>query len=80
MVFNTRFALAEEYDLCESQIDEYQNNGHILLRNVIPESEIAELRISVLRSHEVLKHEEEDFQKAFRITQNLWEINDTVRP
>ncbi|KAI6097369.1 phytanoyl-CoA dioxygenase [Pisolithus croceorrhizus] len=79
MVFNTRFALAEDYDLCQSQVDEYQNNGHILLRNVIPESEIAELRTAVLRAHEALKAEEEDFQKAFRITQNLWEINDTVR-
>ncbi|KAI6111774.1 phytanoyl-CoA dioxygenase [Pisolithus croceorrhizus] len=54
-------------------------SGHILLRNVIPESEIAELRTAVLRAHEALKAEEEDFQKAFRITQNLWEINDTVR-
>ncbi|KAI6097370.1 phytanoyl-CoA dioxygenase [Pisolithus croceorrhizus] len=79
MVFNTRIALAEDYDLCQSQVDEYQNNGHILLRNVIPKSEIAELRTAVLRTHEALKAEEEDFQKAFRITQNLWEINDTVR-
>ncbi|KAI5996530.1 phytanoyl-CoA dioxygenase [Pisolithus orientalis] len=60
MVFHTRVALAEDYDLSQSQINEYQNNGHILLRNLS-------------------KPKKKDFQKAFRITQNLWEINDVVR-
>ncbi|KIN94873.1 hypothetical protein M404DRAFT_1008004 [Pisolithus tinctorius Marx 270] len=59
--------------------DVYRPQGHILLRNVIPESEVIELRTAVLRAHEALKAEEEDFQKAFRITQNLWEINDVVQ-
>ncbi|KAI6035778.1 phytanoyl-CoA dioxygenase [Pisolithus marmoratus] len=70
MVFNTRVALAEDLRPLP---------GHILLRNVVPESEIAELRTAVLRAHEALKDEEEDFQQAFRITQNLWENDDVVR-
>ncbi|KAG6332855.1 hypothetical protein ID866_6231 [Astraeus odoratus] len=79
MVFTTRLALSEDYPLSDGQVDQYQKNGHILLRNVIPAAELAELRTAVLRAHDALIAEEEDFQKAFRITQNLWEVNDVVR-
>ncbi|KAF9220089.1 PhyH-domain-containing protein [Gyrodon lividus] len=85
MVFNTNFQQLEEYPVTQAQIDEYQNNGHILLRNVIPAHEIAEFRTAVLRSHDALLTPEDrlpamsTYDKAFRLTENLWEINDVVR-
>ncbi|KAH7883137.1 phytanoyl-CoA dioxygenase [Phlebopus sp. FC_14] len=85
MVFNTNFPLLEEYPLSQSVIDEYQENGHVLLRNVIPASEIPEFRNVVLRSHDALLTDEDrrpamtTYDKAFRLTENLWEINDLVR-
>ena len=33
----------------------------------------------MLQAHQALIDEEEDFQKAFRCTQNLWEVNNVVR-
>lgn len=63
----------------------FHTKGHILLRNVIPASEIAEFRTAVLRSHDALLTEEDrrpamtTYDKAFRLTENLWEINDVVR-
>lgn len=33
----------------------------------------------MLQAHQALIDEEENFQKAFRCTQNLWEVNDVVR-
>ncbi|KAL4063342.1 hypothetical protein V8B97DRAFT_2061576 [Scleroderma yunnanense] len=79
MVVNVRATLAEEYILSQTEATKYQKDGHILLKNVVPASEIDELRTAVLKAHQALIAEEEDFQKAFRITQNLWEVNDVVR-
>ncbi|KIM54501.1 hypothetical protein SCLCIDRAFT_31028 [Scleroderma citrinum Foug A] len=79
MVVNIQAPLAEDYPLTQADIAQYQKDGHILLKKVVPPSEIDELRTVVLQAHQALIDEEEDFQKAFRCTQNLWEVNNVVR-
>ncbi|KIM52041.1 hypothetical protein SCLCIDRAFT_32975 [Scleroderma citrinum Foug A] len=62
MVVNIQAPLAEDYPLTQAAIAQY---GHILLNNVVPPSEIDELRTVVLQAHQALIDEEENIQKAF---------------
>ncbi|KDR74726.1 hypothetical protein GALMADRAFT_141073 [Galerina marginata CBS 339.88] len=77
--------LSEDYPLSQRQIDEYQKNGHILLYNVVPPAQVAGLRAAVLKTHNSLLTEEgrrpamTTYDKAFRLTENLWEVNDVVK-
>lgn len=59
--------------------------GHILLRDVVPEDSLPSFRNSVVKAHEGLMTDEDKqqpvtrYDKAFRITENLWESDDIVR-
>lgn len=63
----------------------YYPQGHILLRNVVPAETLPKFRQAVINAHEALMTEEDRatpetrYDKAFRITENLWETDDTVR-
>ncbi len=74
----TSSLLSQEYPLTQSQIDEYQSNGHILLRGVCPADavdEYAELfRDAVAARSRDLKPmaERDEYGKAFVQIMNLW--------
>lgn len=78
--------LSEPYPLEADQIRSYQENGHVLLREVASPTEIAAYRDAILDAVERYKTEtrsldERDttFQKAFLQIMNLWQHDDTVR-
>lgn len=78
--------LSDAYPLTADQIGSYQENGHILLREVASPSEVAAYRDAILNAVERYKTEtrslderETTFQKAFLQIMNLWQHDDTVR-
>ncbi len=74
----TSDALSHEYPLTQQQIDEYQANGHILLREVCPPAVIGEFaepfrEAVAARSTDLKPMEERDeYGKAFVQIMNLW--------
>jgi ectoine hydroxylase-related dioxygenase (phytanoyl-CoA dioxygenase family) len=81
----THEELNEEYTLEQGQIQQYQRDGHILLKGLAGTSIIAEyrplIRQEVIRlNRETRPLEERDtYGKAFLQIQNLWEKSETVR-
>jgi ectoine hydroxylase-related dioxygenase (phytanoyl-CoA dioxygenase family) len=77
--------LDSEYILSQAQLDEYAENGHILLRGVCSPDEIAVYReaiVSAAMAHnrETRPMEERDtYGKAFLQVMNLWSIDETVK-
>ena len=77
--------LDSEYNLSQAQLDEYAENGHILLRGVCSPDEIAVYRdaiVSAAMAHnrETRPMEERDtYGKAFLQVMNLWSIDETVK-
>jgi ectoine hydroxylase-related dioxygenase (phytanoyl-CoA dioxygenase family) len=77
--------LSSDYDLSQSQIDQYQSNGHILLRGVANTQEVQAYRQLITRSTEELAksykplHERDTYGKAFIQNMNLWVGDEGVR-
>jgi ectoine hydroxylase-related dioxygenase (phytanoyl-CoA dioxygenase family) len=77
--------LSSNYTISEDQSAEYQQNGHILLRGVLTEAEIAVYRDAIVHAAdrfntEKRKMEDRDtYGKAFLQIMNLWEVDERVR-
>lgn len=77
--------LSEEYVLTREQIKDYQENGHILLRNLVSEEEIIRYRKEILEA--VVKYNTEKrklkdrdtYGKAFLQVFNLWQKSEAVK-
>lgn len=78
-------SLDSPYLLSPAQIDEYRQNGHILLRGVLSPEEIAAYREVILEAtlrnnRETRPIEERDtYGKAFLQVMNLWVTDDAVK-
>lgn len=78
-------ALNDDYTLTKSQIETFQQNGHILLHNVVSRAEMSAYRPVINRAAykfntEKRKMEERDtYGKAFLQIMNLWEVDEAVR-
>lgn len=76
---------SENYQLSTEQISEFQNNGHILLREVATKNEVNFYRPIISNavrqfSKETRKLSERDtYGKAFLQITNLWEIEEQVK-
>ena len=72
-----------EYRLLEEQIEQYRRDGHIVLRNVCNQENVAQYRIAILAAVERLnpatnpKHD--TYSKAFLQTCRLQEADENVR-
>ena len=77
--------LSANYKVSESQISDYQSNGHILLRNILNEEEVNIYRNTIVDAAdrfntEKRKMEDRDtYGKAFLQIMNLWEVDENVR-
>lgn len=77
--------LSADYALSKDQIDQYKNNGHILLRNLASTDEVEFYRNAILDGVQKLntekrKMEDRDtYGKAFLQIFNLWRQNETLR-
>jgi ectoine hydroxylase-related dioxygenase (phytanoyl-CoA dioxygenase family) len=77
--------LSADYALTKDQINQFQNNGHILLRNLASRDEVNFYRKAILDGVEKLnterrKMEDRDtYGKAFLQIFNLWRQNDILR-
>ena len=77
--------LSADYALTKDQIDQYQHNGHILLRNLATSDEVNFYRKAILDGVEKLnterrKMEDRDtYGKAFLQIFNLWRQNEVLR-
>jgi len=77
--------LSADYALTKDQIDQYQNSGHVLLRNLATPDEIVFYRKAILEGVEKLnterrKMEDRDtYGKAFLQIFNLWRQNEVLR-
>jgi ectoine hydroxylase-related dioxygenase (phytanoyl-CoA dioxygenase family) len=77
--------LDSTYAISAQQQAEYQKNGHILLRNILSEEEMAVYRNVIVDAAdrfntEKRKMEERDtYGKAFLQIMNLWEVDEAVR-
>lgn len=78
-------SLDSQYALSPAQIEEYRQNGHILLRGVLSPEEIAAYREVILdatlrNNRETRPIEERDtYGKAFLQVMNLWVTDDAVK-
>lgn len=78
-------ALADEYPLAPSQIEEYRAKGHILLREVCNREEVSRYRrfirdAAMRNSSESRPMDDRDtYGRAFLQVTNLWERDDAVR-
>lgn len=78
-------SLSDTYSLDLDQLNDYQKNGHILLRGVASEEEIAAYRsvitdATMRYNKETRKMEDRDtYGKAFLQIMNLWEVDQDVR-
>jgi ectoine hydroxylase-related dioxygenase (phytanoyl-CoA dioxygenase family) len=79
------FSLEKRYSITREQTKSFQDNGHILLRNVAPEEEISHFqplisRASRIHNPESRKLEDRDtYGKAFLQTMNLWQVNKDIK-
>lgn len=77
--------LQAEYPLTRQQIEEYRQNGHIALRGVASEDEVAAYRIAIndmvksLNKQTKPLHERDTYGKAFIQITNLWTRSEAVR-
>ncbi|MGD0361714.1 MAG: phytanoyl-CoA dioxygenase family protein [Bryobacteraceae bacterium] len=77
--------LTSEYGLLPEQIDEFQRNGHILLRNVASAEEVAAYRMVILAAREQFGAERtplenrDTYGRAFLKGLNLWPKDEGVR-
>lgn len=78
-------ALEATYAISAAQHDQYQHNGHILLRGVLNDAEVAVYRNAIVDAAqryntEKRKLEDRDtYGKAFLQIMNLWEVDEQVR-
>ena len=73
------------YTISAQQQADYQKNGHILLRNILSEEEMAVYREVIVNAAERFNTEKRKFEerdtygKAFLQIMNLWEVDEAVR-
>jgi len=77
--------LQSEYTLSAEQINGYQVNGHILLRNVADRSTLSEYRpiigeeVRRLNLQTLPLHQRDTYGKAFIQISNIWEHNEALK-
>jgi len=77
--------LEATYSISAQQQAEYQKNGHVLLRNILSEEEMAVYREVIVAAAERFNTEKRKFEerdtygKAFLQIMNLWEVDEAVR-
>jgi ectoine hydroxylase-related dioxygenase (phytanoyl-CoA dioxygenase family) len=77
--------LATDYDLSQSQIEEFRRDGHILLRGVLSPDEMAHYRPAINSAADKFNwqtkplEERDTYGKAFLQIQNLWVRDEAVR-
>lgn len=77
--------LAGEYDLDESQVEDFQRDGHVLLRAVAAPDEVAAYRPVIAAAVDKFKRayppleQRTTYDKAFIQVTNLWEVDEAVR-
>ena len=78
-------ALETDYDLAQSKIEQFQRDGHVLLRSVASPAEIGAYRPAILAAREQFGAERtplesrDTYGKAFLKGINLWEHDERVR-
>ncbi len=78
-------ALSQPYPLTAGQAAAFRENGHVLLEQVLPASELPAYRAAILRATEKFNTEtrplgeRDTYGKAFLQIMNLWEGDATVR-
>jgi ectoine hydroxylase-related dioxygenase (phytanoyl-CoA dioxygenase family) len=77
--------LSNSYNVSEAQADTFRQNGHILLREVVPADELKPYRDEIVavtteyaKSYKPLE-QRDTYGKAFIQYTNLWEKNETIR-
>lgn len=77
--------LEEQYSLKKEQVNEFQSNGWISLKNVLDQTNVETFRQHITetvtqQSKDVLPlHERDTYDKAFLQIHNLWQLNDKVK-
>lgn len=78
-------ALDDEYPLAPGQIEAYQKNGHILLRNVLRPDEVAAYEpviagiVRALHQNDTPLEQRDTYGKAFIQIMNLWTMNEAAK-
>lgn len=78
-------SLNNTISITQSQIDEFRNRGHVLIKNILSTDEVKAYREAINKAAyeyntETRKLEERDtYGKAFLQIMNLWEVDEKVR-
>jgi ectoine hydroxylase-related dioxygenase (phytanoyl-CoA dioxygenase family) len=79
------YELPGDYDVTPEQVETYQRDGHIILRGVASDAEIAAYEpvisdlMKELSKHDKPLEERDNYGKAFIQKGNLWEKDETVK-
>ncbi|KAJ3028698.1 hypothetical protein HDV00_010087 [Rhizophlyctis rosea] len=85
---STHPILDEPYPLTQEEIDSYQRDGHILLRNLLPPETVDDFRAAIVNAHAQLYEQlpetakgngDTTYDRAFTLKENLWEVDDHVK-